>query len=248
MDNSPIYWVNHTGRPGGDDDYNMVLLPRDPNTEAGVTNGLTKGNLEGHDPPKIGNTPGALLEFQAEETIDKMVGPAGQGWWRRFHSAVDSGNSNAQAIINDQDAIATGLLGLDCEHDCQTELHPVWALAIREKIDPANPNEEVWAVFVRLYGNEGGCSEDSPITAASTKPFGHYLDLVSNKFRLRVPLSNVSVTSTSGTIFSGVSKTGAFGVTVNPIQFGNEMVVTLDFGSKRPEDKPIIYGELHIKH
>lgn len=26
----PIYWVNHTGRPGGDDDYNMVLLPRDP--------------------------------------------------------------------------------------------------------------------------------------------------------------------------------------------------------------------------
>jgi hypothetical protein len=77
---------------------------------------------------------------------------------------VDSGDANARPLVDGSYAIVTGLMGLDCEHSCSTELHPVWAMAVRVKSDPA---DVVWAIFVRNWGNEGFCSQDQ-----------HYLDLI----------------------------------------------------------------------
>jgi hypothetical protein len=59
----------------------------------------------------------------------------------------------------------TGLMGLDTVvHDRKdvslprkAELHPVFALAIREAQTP-NPADDAWAVFVRNWGNQGDCS------------------------------------------------------------------------------------------
>jgi len=100
---------------------------------------------------------------------------------------TDLSNKSAalKSMVNGRDAIVTGLLGLDCSHDCASELHPVWAMAIRVNDDPA---DETWAIFVRRWGNEGFCSRDQ-----------HYLDdLQGNEYTFRLPwktnASSVSLT------------------------------------------------------
>jgi hypothetical protein len=49
----------------------------------------------------------------------------------------------------------TGLMGVDCEHDCHTELHPIYALALQ--LDPG-ASDNTWAIVVRNWGNEGFCA------------------------------------------------------------------------------------------
>ncbi len=55
--------------------------------------------------------------------------------------------------------IVTALMGVDSEHSDAPpiELHPVWALAMN--VEPAVDND-LWAFFVRNWGNEGFCSSD----------------------------------------------------------------------------------------
>ncbi len=79
-------------------------------------------------------------------------------------------------------AVITGLLGLDCVHDCHTELHPVYAMAVRTKYEcggaagdqiggdgaclhPEHKNTDIlsddsWMLFVSNTGNEGSCARD----------------------------------------------------------------------------------------
>src|SRR5207253_2248572 len=52
-------------------------------------------------------------------------------------------------------AIILGLMGVDCEHDCHTELHPVYAMAIQLS---SSPQDNVWGIMVRNWGNEGFCA------------------------------------------------------------------------------------------
>ncbi len=79
------------------------------------------------------SSPGKIqMEFDSDETIDHFVGP----WWTAFHSHVpqkgsSSSNDAANAMVAGGSAIIIGLSGLDCEHGCIPELHPVYALAIR---------------------------------------------------------------------------------------------------------------------
>ena len=60
-------------------------------------------------------------------------------------------------------------------------MHPVHAMAIRVQ---DNPSDEVWAIFVRNWGNEGFCSDGQ-----------HFLPLTSFTFGLpwRAGASSVSV-------------------------------------------------------
>jgi hypothetical protein len=123
-----------------DDDYNFSLYT--PN-DAGVT--TTRDNLQ--------------CEFDSDETIDHFDTP----WWNSFHDAVDQTfdlQVNERFFKENGDlgryAIVTGLLGLEMVHGGSPELHPVWAMAIRVKDD--DPADEVWAMFVRRWGNEGFCS------------------------------------------------------------------------------------------
>jgi hypothetical protein len=70
-------------------------------------------------------------------------------------------------------AIVTGLVGLDCEHDCGSELHPVWALAMN--VQPS-ADDDLWVFFVRNWGNEGFCGTDH-----------HFVDFPNNRYTFRLP-------------------------------------------------------------
>ncbi len=129
----PVTWDGHSS-PGTDDDYNVNVVP--PAAE-----GLTISS-EGH----------IHSEFDSDETIDHFRTP----WWNSFHDAVDRDDASARAMIDGKLAIVVGLTGLDCEHGCATELHPVYALAIHVN---DNPLDDTWAIFVRNWGNEGYCSQ-----------------------------------------------------------------------------------------
>jgi len=144
-----------------DDDYNFDFYP-----SGGAALTIARENIES--------------EFDSDETIDHFNTP----WWNRFHNAVDNYSSDAevnQLWFKEPDgtpmryAIVTGLIGLEFAHTVSTELHPVWAMAIRVKDD--DPADEVWALFIRRFGNEGFCSGDQ-----------HYLDgLPNDTYTFRLP-------------------------------------------------------------
>ena len=115
----PIFWESHSN-PAADDDYNLRLQPPD---QAGLTKadvGALGGSL--------------LLEFDSDETIDHFHTP----WWESFHHAVDDSDYAARQMVDGSFSIVTGLIGLDCQHSCGAESHPVWALAIEVNADPSN--------------------------------------------------------------------------------------------------------------
>src|SRR5262245_29431255 len=168
----PIFWHDHSV-PGSDDDYNFLLRRQD---RAGQT------SVDGD---------GLLLEFSSDETIDHFHTP----WWNQFHEAVDDGDgvgydallmygrglisrdeairrwqnrySRARGMVDGKYAVVTGLGGLDCEHSCGAELHPVYAMAIQVNDDRSL---ETWAIFVRHWGDEGWCgtSQHLWVTTSST--------------------------------------------------------------------------------
>ena len=144
----PIYWSGHSW---SDDDYNINLVPIDKNGLV-VSSG---GTLH--------------TEFDAGETVDNFITP----WWRSFRDAVDAGDSVARGMLDGRKAIVSGLAGLDCEHDCYTEVHPTWLLAIRVRQDAL---KDVWAIFARNWGNEGYCSR-----------YQHYLLLSGNQYKVSLP-------------------------------------------------------------
>ncbi len=203
-----LSWESHSA-PIKDDDYNL-RLKRDDKAA------LTKND----------ETKGQLLEFSSDETIDHFKTP----WWDGFHKAVDKSDAAAHALVDGRFAIVTGLVGLDCEHSCGSELHPVYAMAIRVKDDPS---DEVWAIMVRNWGNEGFCSSDQ-----------HLLPLKTFSFRLPWRAGATQVTSVQGTQFlsndpqaSGPSMSAAV----------NQGVLASFTMSDPHEDGTRINGELHLR-
>ncbi len=144
---------------------------------------------------------------------------------------MDKSDKDARALVDGSYAIVTGLLGLDCEHDCPTELHPVYVMAIRVKDDPA---DETWAIFVRNWGNEGFCSQSQ-----------HYLDLFNNTYTLRLPWrGGASAVAVIDSQFKTTANARVSGPTVS---YGEEQGVVLSFALPRPEDRGRINGELHLR-
>jgi hypothetical protein len=139
-----------------DNDVNFVLYRPD---NAGAT---------------VFDSRGLQLEFDSSETVAHF----NSSWWKNFWNAAQK----ERAVRDDDDAsqqqkqqaheaaaallrrtdgtpvegIVTGWLGLDCVHNCGSEIHPVFSLALHVKEDP---NDDVWVFFVRNNGNEGYCSE-----------------------------------------------------------------------------------------
>ena len=145
---------------------------------------------------------------------------------RTDNSAIDG----LRTIINGKQSIATGLYGLDCEHDCLAELHPLYVLAVHVKSDPA---DDVWAIFVRRSGDEGYCS-----TGQMHNWSTHTVSLV-------LPGSG-QATISGGTEFyrERLSRSPKrMAPTLYP-QAGGALV-TFDFGTGPTSD--IFDGELHIK-
>jgi hypothetical protein len=132
------------------------------------------------------------VEFDSAETADRFTAP----WWTAFKQTVDAGNFGAiQALLSPGDpsrapqAVVTGLFGLDCEHDCRSEVHPVYALAIETN---DSPEDDTWAIFVRNWGDEGFCSA-----------LDHQMEFDQNQVKLFLPrTSKGSFTVLSSTEFA----------------------------------------------
>lgn len=199
------YWDSHS-TPGTDDDYNINIVP-----PAGE--GFTVSNA-GH----------IHTEFDSDETIDHFRTP----WWNSFHDAVDRDDASARAMIDGKFAIVIGLAGLDCEHGCATELHPVYALAIHVN---DNPLDDTWAIFVRNWGNEGYCSQDQ-----------HLLDTNRIAFFLPRPSATAVNVNVASTFLTNSSETG--GPFVSLVS-GQGAIV--EFELPDPDKRARINGELHLQ-
>jgi hypothetical protein len=192
----------------GDDDYSLTL---DTPDQAGVA-------VE-NDPPGT-----HYLEFNSDETINHFH----TSWWNSFHQAVDNDRDAAKAMIEGKRTIVTGLVGLDCGHTCSSEIHPVWALAINVS---DNPNDDVWAMFVRNWGDEGFCGRGQ-----------HQLFLPGDQYVFRLPWRpGASSVAVIGSEFKGRS---SFWITVESVV--NEGV-TVTFPMPDPKNGQRINGELHLR-
>ena len=204
---------------GTDDDYNLDLFPAGG---AGLVS--VRDNLE--------------VEFDSDETIDHFNTP----WWNAFHQSVDHGDDAAvnSGLFKEPDgtlgryAIVTGLIGLEMCHGGSNELHPAWAIAIRVKDD--DPNDEVWAMFIRRWGDEGFCSGDQ-----------HYLtDLPGDTYTFRLPwrpgASSVSVGSI--TKFEARDSGTSWAVQSAPNQ---GLLVSFTLTAPQSGTGNRINGELHLQ-
>jgi hypothetical protein len=104
--------------------------------------------------------PNALHVEIDEREVSWAMQSAG-GWWRTFNDQAHQ--NGAAASVHGNYAVVSGLVGLDCQHGCKTELHPVYAIAIKESTDPSN--SETYAILARTSGGEGVCGEHQhPLT------------------------------------------------------------------------------------
>jgi hypothetical protein len=198
----PVYWSSQSWP---DMDYNINLDP--PSNYALTT----------------ANTSTIHTEFDARETIDHFITP----WWTAFRGASDA---TKRTMINGRPAIMAGLVGTDCEHDCYSEIHPVWALAIHVKDDP---NDDVWAVFVRNFGNEGFCSR-----------YQHLVLFPNNRYTFSLPwrAGATGVSTTTGTGFYANLSGMSYWWGAVP---GQNVSLTVQLLS--PYSYPRVHGELHLR-
>jgi hypothetical protein len=120
-----------------DGDYDFRLFP--------IKGGVTDSNRDF-----------VHVEFDSDETINQL--DALPPWWDEFRvaSLKFPNDGSVDALIGPRPyAVMTGLVGFDCEHDCHSELHPIYAIAIRR---PPSEGVERWSILVRNWGTEGWCS------------------------------------------------------------------------------------------
>jgi hypothetical protein len=158
-------WLNFAA----DGDYNLMFFPDDD--AALTTNNRLSGSVI------VPERQFVELEFDSRETVGGFT----TSFWTDLHKVVTANATEAEinAKLNPTrpgepaNAVVYGLLGLDCEHDCASEYHPVYAIAI--EIDPT-PSNNRWAIFARNWGNEGFCSR-----------YNHELLLQNGLLRLTLP-------------------------------------------------------------
>jgi hypothetical protein len=172
--------VTYTGRVAlenvgdlfSDGDTNLSLYPdasSAPQFSARTVSGLTPANAEGN--PDVPEYEGALhLEYSTPE-IEPALGDQLDLWNAKLAAAsYFPGQSPGTAV-------AVGLMGLDNRHDAKAELHPLYALALREAGGPGG--QDPWLVMFRNAGDEGGCS--------SQDPFKHELATPEDRITLSLP-------------------------------------------------------------
>jgi hypothetical protein len=218
--------------PTGDDDYNFQLqFPF--NQPLGLTS--SQPDLEsGHF---------MVVEFDSDETIDHFD----RGWWQTFHDAVDNDGRKAHRMVNGVYSILTGTFGLDNEYASWTELHPVFAIAIRvsdaetRTIPAGNPNHEMWAIFVRNSGDQGGCGGDQVVMDLSANQdrgpasFSFCLPWQS-RFTNAVVRQETQMFTNNTTQSWSVNILRDYGV-----------IVTFQLARIDLDSPPFIFGELHLE-
>jgi hypothetical protein len=186
-----------------DRDNNVRLIP------------LEQGALTAHNAENIKG------EFDSRETTLHFATP----WWTSFRKA---GIRGRKGLIDGKPSILYGFTSVDCVHHCVSELHPVWVLAIHVKDDPA---DDVWAVFMRNWGNEGFCGSEQ-----------HEVDW--DRFTLTLPWR----TGATAVELDGATQ---FLANVDGIsgRWGDvpSEKVTLTFALPPPSNRARVHGELHLR-
>ena len=159
----PVWFESISGTHLGDnalwdDDYNFDLKPQ---REAGLTCSGDKGKP---------CQPAATIHMEMDPT--ESINHLGSTWWQRAQGYILPGGALSSKAIHSTDdlhamfggahglyGVVTGLFGLDAEHGGQSELHPIYGMAVRTS-DTVQGNKirQHWAYFLRNYGNEGGCA------------------------------------------------------------------------------------------
>jgi hypothetical protein len=145
--NGSIGWFNF----GDDFDYDLFLIP-------GAARGITTNN--NHLTTNNTSPQYIEMEFDSGETDSAFT----KGWWNDFKTLGEA-NDDRDALAklfhpSQPNALAcgsaVGLFGLDCDHGCRSELHPVYGLAI-QRTEKADDNE--WSILARNWGTGGYCSQ-----------------------------------------------------------------------------------------
>ncbi len=151
-----LLWDEYSGEDPADNDVNFDLA-------VGDTNALTTGNPQPHE---LGGKRRAYhLEMNYVETLKRVVdvprsSQEGQSWWVALRNSLDHRHA-MRRLVNGRLATVTGLFGLDGVHEFQSEIHPIFAMAVlldAVRTGPSRHMRETWAVMVRDRGNEGNCA------------------------------------------------------------------------------------------
>lgn len=180
-----------------------------------------------------GRPEGVHVEFDARETVDILADDLKISWWQQLRSAVNGGDQQAHQFLDYDEAIVTGLMGVDFAHSSTgPESHPAWAMAVHSNTDPS---DDTWAFFVRSFGNEGYCSEQQ-----------HYISYLDNQytFRLNWPAGATNPMVSSSTVVQTNGGTPSdLQVTFVP---GQAILLTLLNVPDQTVADGVVGGELHI--
>jgi hypothetical protein len=206
---STICWGDHSG---WDDDYNFRLRRKD-----------LALNTAGWD--------GLQVEFDSDETVDDWDNT--DTWWDDFHhNKVDESDDAARDAIDGKFAIVIGEAGIDLEHGCHIELHPVYAMFVHIKDDP---NDDQWAFFVRNWGDEGYCGNN--------QVYYHNPLASDNSITVRIPHENAVP---AGFTHNIRSISDANHKTLVLFDFVQDALL-LTFNLDVPEEHTTIVGDINIQ-
>jgi hypothetical protein len=173
-------------------------------------------------------------EFRGPDTVDEFETP----WWLSFRRIVNDGNvTGARFLIDGREATMTGLVSLDCNHSCGTELHPVWALAMNvlPSID-----DDLWVLFASNRGVGGSCSLNLPHGDLAQE----LIDLPGNRYTVRLNWkSGATSVEVVDKIFHGYNIDGPPPEVTQVTGVG----VFVTFTLKSPDDASLWDGEIHLK-
>src|SRR5205823_10088349 len=111
-----------------------------------------------------------------------------------------------------------------------SELHPIYAMAIRINEDP---NDETWVIFVRNWGNEGYCSE-----------LAHPLDSQTITFRL--PMTGAIGMTWTSTFYPPGEASKPYVDLAYDEQHRLEGAL-VSFNLPSPDEGALITGKLHLR-
>jgi hypothetical protein len=213
-----IIWRERTP----DQDLNWATKPEN-------NNGLTQGSIT--------SEAGYLgLEFDSRETVRNLHTQPWQDLWSLIQNKAPADKINEllrrKTVGHEMPyAVMTGLMGVDCEHDCHTELHPVYGLAVQ--MDPA-PSDNVWAVVVRNWGNEGFCAHGQ-----------QELSINGNQLQIFLPHRGTSLPQVTG-LTQFWSNAPLLPPTVVFVQDPANPGILLTFKLPSASQRPLAEFELHL--
>ena len=228
---APVFWSDHQDSTFKDDDIDLWITPP---RAAGVTAG---------NETKINGNTAIEVEFRMQETLRRFIRGAVPAWDEIIDAIDQEDNSQGgdpngpPAKFNNKCAVVIGVLGLDCDHGCKSELHPAYVLALHVHDDPA---DDTWLIFARNTGNEGYCSSKFV-----------NLPLPSNRLSVLIPRPGAQFQKVLETSqFFSTLNNSTVQVEISPVNTNSPAAVIFEFPAQTPvtpEQAELIFGELHLQ-